>query len=275
MTRLFLSIYLFLYILKKNSNIYVLSIIFLTSLSACTKHYPAIHLYDGSHKEKQKLAALWDFNSDGFTLDGQNISSYLPQKLATKVQIFDEYLVLPGKRRFVFSKKTIIGYVKTINCRDELIYCLRDQCPLTTQDESFCNRSPFINCPSTSSSSSELPPTCDSKNDENCILHSIKMCSLENKPKYRAVDSKEILLNLKAKHKYFITVNEATLSEEPKIVEKESDLDYIVITQPTTVEVRDLGMNPEIKNPIVTGASKKSKDYIKVLKAGKVIYNND
>ena len=62
------------------------------------------------------------------------------------------------------------------------------------------------------------------------------MCSLENKPKYRAVDSKEILLNLKAKHKYFITVNEATLSEEPKIVEKESDLDYIVITQPTTVE---------------------------------------
>jgi hypothetical protein len=191
------------------SRFFVLFICCLLGVSACSVHHPAVHLYDGAHKDERKLAALWDFNGEGFTVDGQSISHYLPQKPSLGGrEKFDEYFLLPGKRHFVFPIDIIIGF------REREI-CTTTEC---SPDEKYCTP--------------------------------IESCSTEKVPRYKRVHSEEISLQLEAGHKYFITIE---------------------YTKPPTVDVRDLGVNPKLTNPIAIGASINSEVYKKVINEGKII----
>lgn len=145
-----------------------------------------------------------------------------------KREIVDEYFVQPGKRRLVFYKKIISGY-------EEKEVCTTTTCP-SCYEEEVC---------SVKESPLGSQKKCKVKSCAPCTEE--ETCSFEDVPIYNTVKSKEIPLQLEAGHKYFITFKD----EEPFVV-----------------EVRDLGINPKLKNPIAT---LDSNDFAKASYSGKII----
>ncbi len=109
------------------------------AISACTVHYPAIHLYDGEHKDQQQLAALLNLDGEIFTIDEQSPFPYLPPKPFMKKEIVDAYMVLPGKKDFVFTQSFITGYMPPVKtCTTQYSYC--------ASDDEICNLVPITSC---------------------------------------------------------------------------------------------------------------------------------
>jgi hypothetical protein len=139
------------------------------AISACTVHYPAIHLYDGEHKDEQQLAALVNLDGKKFTIDEQSPFPYLPPKPFMKKEIVDAYMVLPGKRDFVFTQSFITGYMLPVQtCTTQYSYCASD--------------------------------------DKNCYSYPTTSCSTYKEPIIEKMQSNKISLQLKAGHKYDFSI---------------------------------------------------------------------
>jgi hypothetical protein len=140
-------------------------------MPACTTRHFSVHFYDGLHKEKKDLATIRDVFGEGFTLDGHSVTPYLPPKELLEKEEIDEYFVLPGKRRFVFTKTIITGYKKVEICNTDTPY---NYCGF---DDKQC-----------------MPPI------------PMTTCSLVDTPIFKTEQSKEVSLHLKSGHIYDITV---------------------------------------------------------------------
>ncbi len=144
------------------------------AISACTVHYPAIHLYDGKHKDEQQLAALLNLDGEIFTIDEQSPLPYLPPKPFMKKEIVDAYMVLPGKRDFVFTQSVITGYKPPVQtCTTQYSYCAYD--------------------------------------DDNCFSYPTTSCTTYREPIIETVQSNKISLQLKAGHKYDFSIKSSVV----------------------------------------------------------------
>jgi hypothetical protein len=137
-------------------------------------------------------------------------------------EVVDAYLVLPGTRDFVFTERVIVGYEYVETCTTQCTYCPKD--------------------------------------DEGCVPYYYESCSTSREPRYKTVESKKIPLQLKASHKYFITIKSTVQS----LGGHSRDVSLVIKT-------RDLGEDSKFINPIVKNSSVNSADYKKIIAEGRLI----
>ncbi len=153
----------------KLANKFLVLLSVYAAISACTVHYPAIHLYDGEHKDEQQLAVLLNLDGENFTIDEQSPFPYLPPKPFLKKQRVDAYMVLPGKKDFVFFQSVITGYLPPVEtCSSQISYCAVD--------------------------------------DKYCDSFTTTSCTTYREPIIQKIQSNKISLQLKAGHKYDFSI---------------------------------------------------------------------